>query len=92
MNAPKISTDKSQKWEELMKEFRPKSDRIVAILGATYLKSHLGQMLENFFVDDKEVSEKLLSEEGPLGGFDARIKMAYALGLISPYEYHDLLI
>ncbi|OQY33706.1 MAG: hypothetical protein B6I38_03245 [Anaerolineaceae bacterium 4572_5.1] len=48
--------------------------------------------MENFFVDDKEVSEKLLSEEGPLGGFDARIKMAYALGLISPYEYHDLLI
>lgn len=92
MNTSKRITDKSQEWEELIKEFRPKSDRIVAILGAAYLKSHLGQMLENFFIDDETVSEILLKEEGPLGTFSARIKAAYALGLISPYEYHDLLI
>lgn len=91
MNKRKQSTNKAH-WEKLLKEFRPKSDRIVAILGATYLKSHLGQLLENFFIDEKEVFDSLLNDEGPLGGFGARIKTAYALGLISPYEYHDLLI
>ena len=92
MNTPKQPTDKSKKWEEFIKELRPKSDRVVAILGASYLKSHLGRMLESFFIDDKEISEMLLEEEGPLGSFSARIKATYALGLISPYEYHDLCI
>ena len=86
------SPTKSQKWKELVSEFRFKSDRSVVVLGAAYLKTHLGRVLESFFIDDSEVPALLLEEESPLGSFSARIKTAYSLGLISSNEYHDLLI
>ncbi len=86
------SPTKSQKWEELVSEFRFKSDRAVVVLGAAYLKTHLGRILESFFIDDSEVPAMLLEEERPLGSFTARIKTAYSLGLISSNEYHDLLV
>ena len=49
-------------------------------------------MLESFFIGDSEVPAMLLEEESPLGTFIARIKVTCSLGLISPNEYHDLLI
>ena len=86
------SPKKSQKWKELDDEFQFKSDRSVVILGAAYLKTSLGQILESFFIKDKEISAMLLEDEHLLDSFNARIKVAYSLGLISPNEYHDLLV
>jgi len=82
---------RSKQWEEFVSEFRFKSDRAVVILGTAYLKTHLGRILENFFVGDAEISAMLLEDECPLGSFSARIKATYSLGLIGPNEYHDLL-
>ncbi len=79
-------------WKKLVDEFQQKSDRAVAILGTTYLNTHLARLLECFIIDDEKISKMLLGEENPLGSFEARIKAAYGLGLISKTEYHDLVL
>jgi DNA-binding MltR family transcriptional regulator len=81
-----------QEWQRLIQEFQKKSDRTVAILGTTYLNTNLARLLECFIIDDEKISKMLLGEENPLGSFEARIKVAYGLGLISKTEYHDLVL
>jgi DNA-binding MltR family transcriptional regulator len=85
-------TGSTREWKRLIEEFQKKSDRAVAILGTTYLNTHLARLLECFIIDDEKISKMLLSEENPLGSFEARIKAAYGLGLISKTEYHDLVL
>jgi len=80
----------SQNWQGLIAEFKNTSDRTNVILGSTYLQNHLGQLIGSFFVDHPKSSNYLLDPEKVLGGFETRINAAYALGLISPNEYHDL--
>lgn len=84
------TSQKLREWQRLVKEFQHKSDRSVAILGTTYLNTHLGRLLDCFIIEDARVSKMLLGEENPLGTFEARIKAAYGFGLISKKEYHDL--
>lgn len=81
---------KLREWQRLVREFQHKSDRSVAILGTTYLNTHLGRLIDCFLIEDDRVSNMLLGEENPLGTLEARIKAAYGLGLISKKEYHDL--
>jgi DNA-binding MltR family transcriptional regulator len=82
----------SREWKRLVTEFQSKSDRAVAILGTTYLNTHLARLLECFLIDDEKISKMLLGEENPLGTFEARIKAAFGFGLISRTEYHDLVL
>ncbi len=86
------SEEWSREWKRMVQEFQPKSDRAVAILGTTYLNTHLARLLECFLVDDEKIQKMLLGEENPLGTFEARIKAAYGFGLISRVEYHDLVL
>lgn len=79
-----------KEWDKLASDFQPKSDRAVAVVGTVYLEAHLGQLLSNFFVDNAAAKTRLLGQEQPLGNFSARVKAAFALGLISASEYHDL--
>lgn len=81
-----------REWKRLVDEFQKKSDRAVAILGTTYLNTHLARLLECFIVEDEKISKLLLGEENPLGTFEARIKAAFGFGLISRTEYHDLVL
>ena len=87
MNQP---THRPQEWRRFVDEFQHTSDRTVVILGTTYLKSHLGRLIRCFLVDDQDTVDQLLGSEAPIGTFGARIRTAFALGLISPNEYHDL--
>ena len=84
------NVQKPREWERLVREFQHKSDRAVAILGTTYLNTHLSRLLDCFLIEDERISKMLLGEENPLGTFEARIKASYGLGLISKKEYHDL--
>lgn len=84
------TSNKIRDWRRLVREFQHKSDRSVAILGTTYLNTHLSRLLDCFLIDDERIAKMLLGEENPLGTFEARIKAAYGLGLISKKEYHDL--
>ena len=80
-------------WSGLIKEFHPdESDRVIAIVGPTFLDAQLKQLIANFMIDDETHVNELLHDKGikPLGSFSARIEAAYCLGLISKEEYHDL--
>lgn len=66
------------------------SDRAVAIVGAAYLDDRLGQTLRAFFINRDKPTRELLSTQGPLGAFGARIHLAFCLGLLDEDEYHDL--
>ncbi len=82
----------SANWQKFAAEVRHTSDRTLTVLGATYLKDHLGRLLLCFMVPDEEVFPLLLGNDKPLGTFSARIQAARALGLIGPNEYYDLLL
>ena len=85
-------SETTREWQRLVQEFQKKSDRAVAILGTTYLNTHLSRLLQCFLIDDEKISNMLLGEENPLGTFEARIKAAFGFGLISRTEYHDLVL
>ena len=85
-------SENTREWQRLVQEFQKKSDRAVAILGTTYLNTHLSRLLECFLIDDEKICNMLLGEENSLGTFEARIKAAFGFGLISRTEYHDLVL
>ncbi|WP_157637640.1 hypothetical protein [Burkholderia ubonensis] len=69
-------------------EFAGASDRAAAIVAAAFLDDILKELLTDFLVPAKNPADnkKLLSAQGPLGSFSARITMAHRLGLISDWE------
>ena len=77
-------------WRDIVTEFYNKSDRAAAILGAAFLETHLGQLIQGFFVETCDDDCSILSTERPLGTLVARLRGAYCMGLISNTEYHDL--
>lgn len=73
-----------------LEEFQNESPRASALIGASFLDHCLGNIITAFLTDEKVTSDLLNGFNAPLGTFDARIRMAYALGLISDDEYYNL--
>ena len=90
--ARKETTLKSLDLQGFINEFQNESDRATAILGAALLDEKLLQLLQTFFVDDKEQVDLLLETEQPLGSLGARIRVAYCLGLITRNHFDTLTI
>jgi hypothetical protein len=67
--------------------FRAESDRACAVLGAALLDARLERLYERRLRNSKE---ELLSSNGPLGAFSARIRVACALAWISDDVRFDL--
>ena len=70
-------------------------DPAAVLLGASYLDNALEVLLTAQFVDlGKLDKERMFSatSNGILGSFAAKIRVAYALDLIGPKTYQDLLI
>ncbi|MGB8435615.1 MAG: MltR family transcriptional regulator [Burkholderiales bacterium] len=67
--------------------FRAESDRACAVLGAALLDARLESLYERRLRHSKE---ELLSTNGPLGAFSARIRVARALAGISEDVHYDL--
>jgi hypothetical protein len=82
--------DLQKGWQNVANEFKHKRDRAAAILGAAFLEAHLGQLIASFLIEECDEDESLLTAEQPLGTFNARVRAAYCMGLISANEYHDL--
>lgn len=76
---------------KFFKEIGEESDRGVALISAAMLDQHLGQMIKNNFIREGKVIDQLM-EGGfaPLNTFSARIKLCYALGLITEHEYQQI--
>lgn len=75
---------------QITQELLRVSDRARAVLLGAEIDRYLKQMLEAHFLPKARKKEKLLDESGPLGTFEARIEVAYRLGLLRPEWYHDL--
>jgi hypothetical protein len=67
--------------------FRAESDRACAVLGAALLDARLESLYKRRLLC---FQEELLSNNGPLGTFSARIRVARALAWISPDVQSDL--
>jgi|WetSurMetagenome_2_1015567.scaffolds.fasta_scaffold174759_2 DNA-binding MltR family transcriptional regulator len=79
-------------WEQAKEEIFGKADRSVSIVGAAFLDDILGKMIRLFMVENCEDVDQLFTGMNPLSTFSARIRIAYALGLVTKDEYHDLKI
>jgi mannitol operon repressor len=76
-------------FSAFLREFQSETDRGAALVGAAMIDQKLADTLRSFFVVGKTVktvTELLDSGTAPLGTFSARIKAAYALGLIDDVE------
>ena len=69
---------------QIKAELGKESDRGCALVAAAYLENELTELLDGFFVDQaQKARDSLFDFNGPAGTFSAKIKLAYALGLIS---------
>ena len=67
-------------------------DRVAAIVAASFLERAIEDtIVSRLKRQDKETLEKLFDDsgDGPLATFDAKIRMAYALGVFGPTTKHD---
>ncbi len=81
---------KSEDFAGFMNEFQQESDRAAAVLGATYLETRLEVLLRSYFIEDEGAANDLFGVGRPLGSFDARRQLAYALNLIGKEEPEQL--
>jgi DNA-binding MltR family transcriptional regulator len=77
-------------FSSFLDDFQKESDRAAAVLGAAYLDERLEQLLRSVFVGTPRFVEELLTGQGGLATFSARISIAYATGLITLPVAQDL--
>ncbi|MCK4326502.1 hypothetical protein KAW55_07095 [bacterium] len=74
-------------------EFLKGTDRSAAILLGAELDNLLLKILKKHFIPKKRTTTNdidLFAPSGPLGGFAARIEIAFRIGLINEIVFHDL--
>jgi mannitol operon repressor len=76
--------------QSFLREFQGESDRAAAVLGAAYIDRALEHILRRTLRGGQNLHDALLGTERPLGSLSARIKIAFALGLIAEDSYNDL--
>jgi len=68
----------------IVDELEKESDRGCALVAAAYLENEISELLQSFLVNQRKTSTKELFDfNGPLGTFSSKIKIGFALGLIS---------
>lgn len=80
----------SERIEKVLNLLSKESDRGLVLVGAAFVDTLLEELLTKYFVDDSENSKALLDNMGALSTFSSRIRLAYALGLISKDDFIDL--
>jgi mannitol operon repressor len=87
---PKKAAEELRALATFSKEFNGETDRGAALVGAALVDNRLEELLRAHLADNP-VSEDLLTggATAVLGSFSARIKMCYALGLITKLEYEE---
>lgn len=70
--------------------FTLETDRGCALMAAAFLEGELENLLKLKFIGTNKQIEDLFEYNGPLGTFSSKIKLSYALGLISKLTLQDL--
>lgn len=71
-------------------EFHDTSDRVVAVIGASYLDAVVEALIRAAFLAEEKETEALLGLDRPLGSASSRYQLAYCLCLITKKERDDL--
>jgi len=88
-NSQMPTVEESQRnWRRTVREFGSESHRGAALVAAALLDLNLEDLLRTFMIDDPSEVEYLLGSG--LQSYGARIRIAYALGLVSDDEANDL--
>jgi DNA-binding MltR family transcriptional regulator len=89
---------KSERTKEIAKDFSlylldfmEHDDRAIGLLVGVALEEATRELLASYLIDDKE-SKKLLQRGGSLDSHSARIRLAYALGLIPEWIRDELVV
>lgn len=80
----------SEDEESAIRELNDSSPRAKAIVGATVLENRLTYALSPLFPINGETKKNLFKDTGPLGNFDTKSKVAYAIGIISKAALQDI--
>ena len=62
----------------------------MVLVSSALLDEHLAECIKARIVDSRDVDKLIDGFNAPFGTFSARIAGAYALGLLSDVEFHDL--
>lgn len=76
-------------FSAFLAEFQKETDRGAALVGAALIDTRLERLLRSHFIESKVADELIDSGNAPLGSFNSRIKMSYALGLITELEFKE---
>lgn len=79
-------------WDSLYDELQGESERAAAVIGGAMLDYSVSKLLLAFLIDDPSEVESLLEDHGPISSFNAKIRLAYCLGLITRNQREDLLV
>lgn len=76
---------------EAIKEFNSQSARTTAIVGGAILDDCLGRLIGDRLPTEGETKRKLFKPPGGVfSSFDAKIKVAYAMGILSKVAFQDI--
>lgn len=81
-NTHKRHNDFSSKFLESVNSLKEESDRGCIIVAAAWIDDDLKTIISSVLLPKAEKNDELLHETNPLGNFNARINVAYRLGLI----------
>lgn len=76
-------------FSAFLKEFQDETDRGAALVGAALIDTRLERLLVSHLLDNSIGKEMVNGSNAPLGSFSSRIKMSYALGLITEVEFKE---
>jgi hypothetical protein len=79
----------SSDFAAFLQEFQGETDRGAALVGAALLDQKLLDTLKAFLIEGRITDNLVEGANAPLGTFSARIKAAFALGLIDRHEQHE---
>uniref|UniRef100_UPI004049437C MltR family transcriptional regulator n=1 Tax=Gelidibacter sp. TaxID=2018083 RepID=UPI004049437C len=77
---------------KFQQDLKEGSDRESILMAASFLESELESVLKSKLVGDAAFKYELFDFEEPLGNFSAKIRMCYALGIISKKIMDNLTI
>ncbi|WHY75718.1 MltR family transcriptional regulator [Neobacillus sp. WH10] len=76
--------------KEFEKEISNNSDRGIVLICGSIIDSMLSELLKAFLIKSDRIDKEVLNNNGILGTFDSKIKIAYYLGLLSIEERRNL--
>ena len=85
-----ITPSRLRDLELFIDSLAAETDRGCALLAVALLDEELRSLIAQAFVGGEKLAKSLLSAEGPVGTFAARIDLARAIGLISAPIHRDL--